>query len=791
MERGGTLYVRPQYLDEVEALVGLPAYDDLERESTLQDNFDSIDPAQLGARVLLYTNALRILATARNEDRQLSVRSDGERFDAHAFNDRWARTLTVKGIANVADLCRAEVRLIGRQLSMRHNIERFLGNEQAWSGLYKHQHPYLESIAKFLQTDSTSVELTDEAGEKVTYFSQGATVVAPSGIGKTVLIAHTIKGLGIGKSAEGARRGEQPLRSLIVVPSQELVRQFKGEIGDNTFRRFAPDVTVGGYYAEEKDDKADVVVITQYKVIDDFRDGQLNDEVFDIGMLDEAHHLTGPGFLQTFRQHWKGPVIGFTATPDYNPEKDVRTILPYEIYHGDTVSYIKDGALNAGQLLMFRVDPWAHRHLIPADVDLENADRRREAAEDLLDQSVVDFVIPLLKEGRRGIIFCEYGNWAAHARVLAERLSEAEEPDGQSIVLPDGKPIRAEAIGNFRRVSRDGSLSPQVIQEYNEGDVHVITTTEKGREGLNADIDFVIMASSISSLLKLKQIIGRGTRLSERFPTTVYAHFFIAPNPGDKKTNTLYEAFGLERVEQGVRIAPRSVLANNRKVIRTSRLPRHLKKMSAPLHLRPIGEAVAAENEIEIPEGYMPLDVAVQGSNHTLPGAKRLLSRADFAWVGRSEMVDGERTFIRYYEPAAADFLKYNKKAPLVSAELISITGLARRLGLHPDFVRGRARDLIAQGSISLVKRTYKGREREFLDGRSQAVVEQHIREIPVVHPDDVSAVAVARRLGYSDVRQLARQEGVTVTYKQFGDSRIFQYVVSGAIASRLLMPAH
>lgn len=781
----------PQYLDEAEALIGLPAYENSERDLTRQDDFNDIDPAQLGARALLYTNALHILATARNEDRQFSIRRDEEKFDAQAFNDQWARTLTVKGIANIADLYRAEVRPIARQLSMRHSIERFLESKQGRDGLHKHQHPYLESIAKFLQAGSVPVELTDETGKEVTYFSQGATVVAPSGMGKTVLMAHAVKGLGIGEPAEGAKRGEPPLRALIVVPSQELVQQFKGEIGDNTFRRFAPDVTVGGYYAEEKDDKADVVVITRDKFIDDFRDGQLNDEAFDIAMIDEAHHLTGPGFLQTFRQHWKGPVIGFTATPDYSAEKDVRTILPYDIYHGDTVSYIKDGALNAGQLLMFRVDPWAHRHLVPAGVDLENPDQRREVAEDLLDQSVADFVIPMLREGRRGMIFCEYGNWAAHARVLAELLSEAKESGGQPIILPDGKPIRAEAIGDFRRVSRDGSLSPEVIQEYNEGDVHVITTTEMGREGFNADIDFVVTASSISSLLKLKQIIGRGTRLSKRFPTTVYAHFFIAPDSGDIKTRTLYEAFGLERVEQGVRIGPRSVLANNRDIIRTSRLPRHLKKMSAPLHLRPIGEAVAAVNEIEIPDGYIPLGVAAQDSNHTLFGAKRLLSREGFAWVGRSEMVDGERTFVRYYEPAAADFLRNKKKAPVVTAELISISGLAKRLGVSPEFIRGRARDLIAQGSIALVKHTNnKGREYEYLDGRSQAVVEQHIRGIPVANPDDVRAATIARRLGYSDASQFARQVGVPVVYKQLGNSRAFQYVIDKATASRLLQEA-
>src|SRR6185437_493995 len=121
-----------------------------------------------------------------------------------------------------------------------------------------------------------------------------------------------IQGLGIGEFPEGAQKGEKPLRALIVVPSQDLVEQLTGKVGDDTFRRFAPGVSVGAYYQKEKNDQADVVVITQDKFVEDFKDGKLNDEEFDFAAIDEAHHLTAPKFLQTFRQHWKGPVIGFT-----------------------------------------------------------------------------------------------------------------------------------------------------------------------------------------------------------------------------------------------------------------------------------------------------------------------------------------------------------------------------------------------------------------------------------------------------------------------------------------------
>lgn len=775
----------PQYLDEVECFVGLPAYKD-HRENVLLDNFASIKPSKLGARTLLYTSALRILAIARNEDRQISKRREPT-VDAQTFNDRWAQTLTASGIAELADSYKVEIDLLARQLSMRHNMERFLKNEQERKGLRPRQHPYLESIATFLETDATPVTVTDELGQESTYFSQGATVVAPTGSGKTVLMAHTVKGVGIGKPVEGSRGENGRLRALIIVPTQALVKQFKGEIGDNTFKRFAPDVTVGGYYEEERDDQSDVVVITQDKFITDFRDGQLNGESFDIALLDEAHHLTASAFLDVFRTHWKGPVLGFTGTPDYSPTKDVRMILPYEIYHGDTLSYIKDGALNAGQLLMFRVDPLKHKHLLPAGADLEDPHVRRELGEQLLDKSVVDFALTMLKKGRRGMIFCGYGEQSAHARHLAKLLSGATE-SGKPIILPNGKRIRAEAIGSFRTIKKDGSLSLQVMSEYTKGNIDVMTTTEMGREGYNdADIDFVIIAGRVLSLLKLKQIIGRGTRLSENFPTTVYAQFFLPTESDESKPRTLYEAFGLEKVEQGTRIGPRSRLADNQREINPSRLPRHLKEMSESINLLPVAQAVAAKIEIEIPQGFKRLDVTIGDTHYTEIGARKLLDKQGFAWRGRSEIVNGERIFVRYYEPAAAEYLKKHKKAPFVTSKEISITRLAKKMHVSAEFLCGRVEYLRAKGDVSLVKRTSGGKEFEYLDQRSRAFVEQYIREIPKVNESDVMAQSFARKLGYETIKELTEKEGIEAVYKEVGTSKVFKYVIEGEVAQRLM----
>lgn len=635
----------PQFAPFAETLLGTRAFYDDERTKALHEGTLTFTAESAGMRGLMYVRTLRLMAQAVRESDYLE-------------NPR--RALRPSQLGKFALEHMNEILDIARPLAILNNAERALHEQEALEGLHVHQHPYLHDIIGFLNKPPTRVRMQTHE-ELIEAYIQGATVEAPTGIGKTVLIARTLAALGVGKPLENLEHDKTRVRALIIVPSQDLVQQMTGKVGDDTLRRFAPGIEVGGYYQHEKNPHADAVVITIDQFIEEFKDGMLHGQRFDVCIIDEAHHATSPQFKRALLQHWRGgPILGFTASPQYSPGKDVRDILTHRIFHGEITDFIESehDILNAAQLFMIRAnyDLYLRGELLKEAKGM----RPREVDQLVIREAMTEWLEPLIAQGRRGMIFCEPGGGepSRYARLMAEKLS--------GLTRPDGSPLRVAVAGSInkgRSVHRSDS-NAGIRRRYREGDLDFIVTVDWGREGLNEEVDVVGVAGQVTSHLKFLQEIGRGTRLSEDFPITVYGHVFV---PSKKRqAQSLFGVFGLENIEQGQGIIIGKPSGSGRARpdgddtrIPIEAFPERIQQIIASMQTKTVAEALFDHEAVTIiPNGHKEFSLIMRDVPGPPVSIRRYLrDTLGYACVGRYEIRDGKRDFYFYFEEAAEEYL--------------------------------------------------------------------------------------------------------------------------------------
>lgn len=703
-----------EFTDVIEELLQTPIFHDKHRTDLLYDQPELLDPADLGARREVGSMALRLIAAERSQQRVIARHFDPN-FDIRSWNKQ--QHLTKKYLGDIAHIHQDEVNFLARQMAIINMAEKALAPNrfaELCEGLRAKQPQYLRDCLRFIVLGPQKGRLPSHEGyDDQETFLRGTTVIAPTGYGKTEIMGRIVKALGSGSPIEGVKNDERPVRILVIEPYQSLVNQMGSTAGDMTFER-SSGLKPGRYFEEEKNELPVVVSITIRKFLEDFRDGKLKDEVFDILMIDEAHTLTGRVFPRFLINHWRGPVYGFTATPNYDKNRDVRKILCHVIQHDDLLTSTENGPLNGAQLFTFVVDP-------------QNKHESKRALRDAADKKLLEFLMPLLAEGRRGMIFCEHGNRSLHARTVANELSKLNRPDGCKIT--------AKAIGCYIHDSN------QIIDDYHAGKIDILTTTMMGTMGFNADIDFVIINREVGSLLWLTQMLGRGTRPSELFPHTVYGQVLRMSTVFPGRVS-IYNAFGLEKIEQGITIGwPNGSQGG----IKIKDFSDEFQTTLAAVNHRPVGEVLISNNlSLEIPEGYRPLNKIIEGTMISKDRARRLL--INFDWIGHREK--GKSGMTRYYEPAAEAYLQSLKDRPIYSnlppgknvliegtesanfaAEHISTTELAKKYGLGWH----RTKKLVEKSGVLIVHKHYQGLTATYMRKEDLATFNALVdKEVPI-----------------------------------------------------------
>lgn len=721
-QRNGAAITQPgEYVEVVEELLQTPFFQD-EREELLHYAPSELATEDIEKRATAYIQGLRILAGQRIQERAEHFKAPPTPSETKAWNEHWSSTLTIKRIGALTTQHKKDILLLSNKLSILNSQE----TEGRGDELFPLQEVYAEDILQKLQLPPQKVPVPGKPNKLA--MVQGVTAVGPTGVGKTAIMGHVAHRLEVGKEFVDEAGETRTKRMLIVAPSIELCDQLAGIIGDRTFARFAQDVSITPYHSKNRNIHGATMVTTPEQFVAGFKDGKFFGMPIDILTFDEVHHITEPQTQQTFLEQWRGPTLGFTATPDYHEERDVRSILPYTVTHLDPLSSIEAGITNGAQLFTVMVDGNGKdiSHLTPRERTLLYKAQR--------DDAIIDFLGPLLADGRRAMIICDSGGVAASATRMADRLSE--------ISLMDGRQIVAEAIHSALPL-RGPKSTKSIVQRFHERKVDVLTSVGTGIEGFNADIDVVVF-NSIYSFLKLRQLIGRGTRPSARFPVTIYAQFLIPELRKHRIPYSHYQAFGLERIEQGKVItgthASLGKTGQKGRSVSMEVFPPHLREYMDKVNYKTYGEVVLGDRaQPDVPPGYISFDEIYRPASTSATMARERLTQAGFEWFARYEK--GRQGMIRYYPESARNFFRENYLPGYATEDHISLNRLADRYG-----IRGTTMRKLAPGSGLFIEELNGGtRPGLHIHKALIPLMDKYINEaLPLVTGDEMTTTDLA-----------------------------------------------
>src|SRR5258708_2288682 len=157
------------------------------------------------------------------------------------------------------------------------------------------------------------------------------------GVGKTVLFTEFIEAVN--------------MRTLVGVTTKLLIKQNKGAIG-----KFASDLDVGRIYGNAKEHGRQVTITTYDSLVSQVKEGKIKPEDYDCLILDEVHNSLSDQRAKTVARFSDSLRLGFTATPEYNPEKNVRSLLGTEIHTMNIREGVEERLLSSFSALIARTE---------------------------------------------------------------------------------------------------------------------------------------------------------------------------------------------------------------------------------------------------------------------------------------------------------------------------------------------------------------------------------------------------------------------------------------------------
>lgn len=380
------------------------------------------------------------------------------------------------------------------------NLTRFMEDQNDKETLRPHQQTVLSDLSKYLS----------EGGRR-------GYVEMPTGTGKTVLFVTLARALGYGDA--------NPPRILVVEPTIDLVRQTSGGgEGNKGFAGFAPDMRVNTFYSETNtamEDPIASVTVTTYasfnklgreeevtiinNVVQSRYVNRVNED-YDVVFLDEGHRAQGEVSREIIQQlvHSK-IVIGFSATPDYSPQRKLKEVLPDRIHTLDLEESIELGMLSP--VVPFAVhSPNGHEYRLTASGnDYEQKSLKEMIYDEARNNMIVDMARMAIESGNSPIISCIPGGSMIHPDIIADLASQ------QEYVGDDGvrRPMNIRAVTS--RLS--GEERQAIYQDFEAGRVHGLAYIDVLNEGWDSQrANTLIVARPTRSLLVARQRAGRVLR---------------------------------------------------------------------------------------------------------------------------------------------------------------------------------------------------------------------------------------------------------------------------------------
>ena len=155
----------------------------------------------------------------------------------------------------------------------------------------------------------------------------------PTGFGKTVMFARMVRAY-----YNELKPGQKRPKIIVIVPRLSLMDQTIEQI------KIFGDITATEYSGRKKDKDNDIIITTYHslnKVYD-----MIGAENIGFMVADEAHHILGEKISRDFESYSEFvPIIGFTATPEYEENRAIANILNTEIFAMDIPTAVKKGVL--------------------------------------------------------------------------------------------------------------------------------------------------------------------------------------------------------------------------------------------------------------------------------------------------------------------------------------------------------------------------------------------------------------------------------------------------------------
>lgn len=492
-------------------------------------------------------------------------------------------------------------------VKIRHDLSR----QRKTLGILRSADEYLEDVAEAARMQGVSLRAHQKAViDSFQQFLSGAErteggigksgiIEMPTGTGKTAIFSN------IAAMVKHHEEATDPVRVLVLTPTQKILDQTVGRDGVRGFGKFAPHLDVGAFYQDEKDLDHDVVVMCTPSFNELKRQGKLPD--YDVVIVDEAHTAIGDTTADNLREFCADKLmIGLTATPEYNEEKNVYQLFDHEIHQMELPDAIKGGLLAPVRAWMKQADPKIDTNTLPEDAT-EQRTAIRDAYRKARELAAVELIKEELKRGVGVVVKCPPGEDINYARMYAKMLNElamADERVGKSIGI---RRIKAGYVGGTQQKKEDRFA---LLEFYDQKKIDVLTYVKAigmGWDSAHAKV-FINLAPT-TSRVEMVQALGRVLRLSweDKKPVEAHIYDFVDPELGDRQYTPLMAL----NVEQGQLLTQEEsedvVIPKPRK-----EQERHPQVEVADFTVIDVG-SMAIENEVEV---IFPEDAGNTSVNH-------------------------------------------------------------------------------------------------------------------------------------------------------------------------------
>ncbi|WML53333.1 DEAD/DEAH box helicase family protein [Neobacillus sp. PS3-12] len=322
-----------------------------------------------------------------------------------------------------------------------------------------------------IQPRFAQIEALEELQKTLEEEYSKALVVMATGLGKTYLAGFFAQNFD---------------RILFIAHREEILYQAK-----NSFENIMPEKHYGFYNGKEKDSNADVIFASIFTLSMKTHLEKFHPDEFDLIIVDEFHHAAADSYKRALDYFQPRFLLGITATPDRNDNKDV-----YAICDGN-VAFRLDflDAIQRKWLAPFKY------YGVYDDTDysqitwLGNRYDEEELLNAQLRDDLVDKILQTWKNKKqtRTLGFCS-------SIKQANFLSNYFNNNGFQTVS-----LHSQQLGVNRK---------KVISQLSKGEIDVIFTVDLFNEGIDIpSVDTLLFVRPTESLTVFTQQIGRGLRI--------------------------------------------------------------------------------------------------------------------------------------------------------------------------------------------------------------------------------------------------------------------------------------